>query len=260
MTEQEVNAVHTLTAPTRLRWSQTAITFDQEDHPDCVPHPGRYPLVVSPIVGTTRLTKVLMGRGSGLNILYATTLDKMGIPRSSLCPSKALFYGIVLGKEAAPLGRIRLNVTFGQPDNFRKEPLGFEVVNFSGVYHALLGQSCFAKFIAIPNYTYLKLKMTSPKGVITVEGSFEQAYYCEQDCIAQEAALIAPCAPNGPGCDTRRAPTKEAAKAVAVLGQPGIGEVAKVPGGSDGSAGPLHLGARPPEGVDLIEVSSDLSP
>jgi hypothetical protein len=67
-------------------------------------------------------------------------------------------------KEAVPLGRIRLNVTFDQPGNFRKEPLTFEVVNFPGVYHTLLGRPCFAKFMAIPSYTYLKLKMPGPKG------------------------------------------------------------------------------------------------
>jgi len=54
-----------------------------------------------------------------------------------------------------PLRRIRLNVTFGQPDNFRKEPITFKVVNFPGVYHALLDRPCFAKFMAVPNYTYL---------------------------------------------------------------------------------------------------------
>ena len=69
--------------------------------------------MVSLIVGIVCLTKVLMDRGIGLNILYASTLDKMGIPRSSLRPSKAPFYGIVLGKEAVPLERIRLNITFG---------------------------------------------------------------------------------------------------------------------------------------------------
>jgi hypothetical protein len=76
-----------------------------------------------------------MDRGSGLNILYTSTLDRMGIPWSNLRPSKVPFYGIVLGKEAVPLGHIRLNVTFGQLDNFRKEPLTFEVVDFPGVYH-----------------------------------------------------------------------------------------------------------------------------
>jgi hypothetical protein len=54
-----------------------------------------------------------MDGGSGLNILYASTLDKMGIPWSRLLPSKAPFYRIVPGKEAIPLGRIRLIVTFG---------------------------------------------------------------------------------------------------------------------------------------------------
>ena len=64
-----------------------------------------------------------------------------------------------------PLGCTWLNVTFGQLDNFHKEPLTFEVVDFPGVYHALLGRPCFAKFMAVPNYTYLKLKMPGLKGV-----------------------------------------------------------------------------------------------
>ncbi|XP_066392442.1 uncharacterized protein [Miscanthus floridulus] len=139
--------------------------------------------MVSLIVGPTCLTKVLMDEGSGLNILYTSTLDKTGIPRSSLCPSKALFYGIMPWKEAMPLGRIQLNITFDQPDNFRKELLTLEVVNFPSVYHALLDRPCFSKFMAIPNYTYLKLKMPGPKGVITIKGNFKQAYNYEQHCL-----------------------------------------------------------------------------
>jgi hypothetical protein len=90
-------------------------------------------------MGTTCLTKVLMDGGSGLNILYASTMDKIGILRSRLCPSKAASYGIILRKEAAPLRCIWLNVTFGEPDNFCKELLTVEVVDFLGVYHTLLG-------------------------------------------------------------------------------------------------------------------------
>jgi hypothetical protein len=148
------------------------------------------------------------------------------------------FYGIILGKEDVPLGRIRLNVTFGQLGNFRKEPLTFEVVDFLGVYHALQGQPCFTKFMVVPNYTYLKLKMLGPKGVITVKGSFEQAYYYEQDYVIQGVVLIAPCAPNGLGRDTRRVTAKEEAKVATVPDHPGPGEVAKTPSSSDGSASP----------------------
>ena len=47
-----------------------------------------------------------------------------------------------------------------------KEVLIFEVVDFLGSYHAILGWPCYTKFMAIPNYTYLKLKMPGPNGVI----------------------------------------------------------------------------------------------
>ena len=94
--------------------------------------------IATPDTVTANETKVLMDEGSSLNIPYASTHDKMGIPRSNLRPSKVPFYGIMLGKEAVPLGHIRLNVTFGQPDNFHKEPFTFKVVDFPSVYHALL--------------------------------------------------------------------------------------------------------------------------
>jgi len=58
-------------APTFLRWSESAITFARTDHPKSVQQPGRYLLVVDPIISTKWLTKVLIDGGSGLNIMYA---------------------------------------------------------------------------------------------------------------------------------------------------------------------------------------------
>jgi hypothetical protein len=46
--------------------------------------------------------------------------------------------------------------------NFHMEMLTFEIVDFLSAYHAILGRPCYAKFMAIPNYTYLKLKMLGP--------------------------------------------------------------------------------------------------
>lgn len=69
-----------LAIPTYLRWLESAITYDSTDHPDHVPHPGRNLLVVMPIVGRKRLSRVLMDGGSGLNILYTDTLDALSIP------------------------------------------------------------------------------------------------------------------------------------------------------------------------------------
>jgi hypothetical protein len=67
--------------------------------------------------------------------------------------------------------------------NFRKETLTFEVVGFHGTYHTIIGRPGYAKFMAIPNYTYVKLNMPEPKGVITVSSSHEHAYKCDIECI-----------------------------------------------------------------------------
>jgi hypothetical protein len=73
----------------------------------------------------------------------------------------------------------------------------FEVVGFRGTYHAVLGRPCYAKFMAIPNYTYLKLKMSGPNRIITVGSTYRHAYECDVECveyaeaIAESEALIA---------------------------------------------------------------------
>ena len=71
-----------------------------------------------------------MDGGSGLNIMYAETLDAMGIDRARIRPTRAPFHGIVLGKQAIPIGQIDLPITFGNPSNYRTETLTFEVVGF----------------------------------------------------------------------------------------------------------------------------------
>ena len=96
-----------------------------------------------------------------------------------------------LEKQAMPLGQIDLPITFGDPTNYRMETLTFEVVGFHGTYHAILGCPCYVKFMAIPNYTYLKLKMPGLCGVITIGTSFQRAYECEVECCEHVTAIIA---------------------------------------------------------------------
>jgi hypothetical protein len=85
-------------APVYLDWSDKPVTFDQADHPDHVPSPGKYPLVVDPVIGDVRLTKVLMDGGSSLNIIYAETLGLLRVDLSSVRAGAAPFHGITPGK------------------------------------------------------------------------------------------------------------------------------------------------------------------
>jgi hypothetical protein len=90
-----------------------------------------------------------------------------------------LFHSVASGKCVQPLGQIDLSVWFGTPNNFHKETLTFEVVGFRDAYHSILGRLCYAKFMAVPNYTYLKMKMPRPKGAITVGSSMEHTFNCD---------------------------------------------------------------------------------
>jgi hypothetical protein len=99
--------------PSFLNWSEDAITFSREDHPNRIPNSGQYPLVVDPVIGNARFSKVLMDGGSSLNILYAHTLRLLGIGLDQLRPSTTPFNGVAPGKRVQPLGQIDLPVWFG---------------------------------------------------------------------------------------------------------------------------------------------------
>jgi hypothetical protein len=74
-----------------------------------------------------------------------------------------------------------LDVIFGTPANFRKENIEFEVVDWPSQYHAILGRPGFARFIAVPHYAYLKLRMPANKGPLMISGNFARSENCDKD-------------------------------------------------------------------------------
>jgi hypothetical protein len=95
--EAKVNAVAPL-EPQYMHWSKASITWGREDHPPLIPRPRGYALVLNPIVfsdtHTCRFSHVLINRGSSSNLLYHTSMEKLGIPAAQLKPNKLTFHGI----------------------------------------------------------------------------------------------------------------------------------------------------------------------
>jgi hypothetical protein len=162
--------------PEYLRWSEVPITFNRGDHLDFNPKSGWYPLIVYPIIKDVKLNRVLVDGGSSLNLLFLKTFDQMGLSRSLLRRSRAPFHGIVPGTTTTPIGQISLPITFGTQENFQTKNIQFEMADFETVYNAFLGRSPVTKFMAIPHYAYLVLKMPGPRGVISIRGDIKQAY------------------------------------------------------------------------------------
>jgi hypothetical protein len=93
--------------------------------------------------------------------------------------------------QSVPPGGVTLSVTFGTASNYRTETLAFQVVDFFDPYHIILGRLCYVKFMAIPSYAYLKLKIPGPARVITVEAMTQRALDYEQSSIELPTAVVA---------------------------------------------------------------------
>jgi hypothetical protein len=50
-------------------------------------------------------------------------------------------------------------------------------------YHAILGRPAIAKFMAVPHYTYLVLKMPSPAGVLSLQGDLKISHDCDTEAV-----------------------------------------------------------------------------
>jgi hypothetical protein len=191
--EAKVNAVAS-SEPQYMHWSEESITWGREDHPSLIPRHGGYALVLNPIVffdtHTCRFSRVLIDRGSDINLLYRTSMEKLGIPATQLKPSKLTFHSIVPGFSCTPMGRVQLEVLFREKVKFHREHIWFEVVDLSSPYYALLGRLALAKFMAMPHYAYLKMKLPGPRGVITVTGCYKKPMECAKASSKLAEALV----------------------------------------------------------------------
>jgi hypothetical protein len=115
----------------------------------------------------------------------------MGLCRSLLRPSRAHLHGIVPGAAATPIGQIILPITYGTRENFRTESIQFEVTNFKTTYNAFLRRPALSKFMAIPHYAYLVMKMLRPHDVIYIRGDIKWAFDCDRESCETASRLLA---------------------------------------------------------------------
>jgi hypothetical protein len=180
--------VATTGPPVPYRWSKHPITFTRADQWLNFDHLGKYQLLVDPVIRESRVKKVLVDGGSSINVTFPRTLQGLGVPLKELHESDTPFFGIVPTEGEYPLGHIYMPVTFRTSENYRTEFLRFEVANLDCGYNAIIDKPRLAKFMAIPHYTYMILKMPGPQGIIIMRADFQGVAECFR--VAIQAALI----------------------------------------------------------------------
>jgi hypothetical protein len=179
--------VATTSAPAPFRWSEHPITLTRVNQWLNFDHSSKYLLLVDLVIRESRVKKVLVDEGSNINITFPRTLLGLGVTLKELHESDTPFFGIVPTEGEYPLGHIYMSVTFGTPENYKTEFLRFEVASFDCGYNTIIGRPGLAKFMVIPHYSYMILKMPGPQGIITVRADFQGATKCFQ--VAIQVAL-----------------------------------------------------------------------
>jgi hypothetical protein len=67
-----------------LRYSEVLISFSREDQWTSFTELEKFSLVLDPMLSGSQLTPVLIDGGSGLNLLFASTLKMMGLDISKM--------------------------------------------------------------------------------------------------------------------------------------------------------------------------------
>jgi hypothetical protein len=177
--QREINLAQRIEPGRRMRWSDVDISFGPEDHPNTELSERNLPSVVKIPIGRHGVAKTMIDSGTSLNLLMRRTFIEMGLSLADLTPVQDTFHGIIPGQSSTPIGRIDLEVSCGSGENKRRETLTFEVASFDIGYNCILGRPFLLKFMAVIHTAYATIKMSGPKGVITLTSDQWDAVACE---------------------------------------------------------------------------------
>jgi hypothetical protein len=143
------------------------------------------------VIRESRVKKVLVDGGSSINVTFPRTLQALRVTVDDLTELDTPFFDIVLTEGEYPLGHIYMSVTFGTLENCGTEFMRFEVARFDCGYNDIIGRPGLAKFMAIPHYWYMILKMPGPQVIITMCADFQGTAECFRGAI-QTALTVGP--------------------------------------------------------------------
>jgi hypothetical protein len=195
----------------RTPWSHVPITFSEADlrlqH-----YPHNDPLVIRANIGRNSVHfagndvgRILVDNGSSADVLTWQRFVKMGFTKKNLHKSQYPLIGFG-GKKIEALGKIELNLTFGEGNTQRTELITFGVVDIAYPYNAIFGCNSIIKFAVVINQAFLCMKIPTAGGVITILGNQEEARRCEDNAACAMKNVHAIEADNNDGEDEEATP------------------------------------------------------
>ena len=167
----------------KLPQLDTTITFSDFDMEGCQ-HPYDDPLVIKAIVANKMIHRVLADNGSSVDIIFASTFDKMGIGREKLEPVNACLRGFS-GERVPPLWSVQLVLTLGNPPCQATTTVRFLIVEAPSAYNMLLGRPFLHAVRAVPSAYHMVIKFPTANGVGMIRGNERISRECYSASMKQ---------------------------------------------------------------------------
>ena len=95
--------------------------------------------------------------------------------------------------------------------------MNFFVVDFDTAYRAILCQPALAKFMVVPHYVYMVLKIPTEQGVLTLCANVSTAYDCEREGLTITDVMDLSARMEACIVDSKKVPAEEQAIPTRIL-------------------------------------------
>jgi hypothetical protein len=149
-----------------MKWYETDISFEHEDHPETELSNGNLPFMVKLPIRCHKVAKTLVDNRASLNLIMRKTFIKMGHNLSDLTLVHDTFHIVIPGQSSTPIRLIDLEVSCRSGDNKHREMRTFKVTSVDIGYNCILGSPFLIKFMMVIHTTYATMKMPGSKGAL----------------------------------------------------------------------------------------------
>ena len=148
---------------TPLQQRLPPITFTDRDFKGINPMNQDDPMVISIIIASFMVFKVLINQGNSTNMLYWKTFHRFKVSRDTVHPHAGPLLGFIC-KRVETRGYIDLTTTFGQGQLSKSFTIWYLLVDAYTSYFSLIGRKTLNELGAIVSTVHPKMKFPTLRG------------------------------------------------------------------------------------------------
>ncbi|PWA59654.1 reverse transcriptase domain-containing protein [Artemisia annua] len=145
-------------------WMKAPITFPPITTEDL----SDEPLIVEGDIAGYLVRRIYVDEGSSVDVVYEQCFNNLSADiKERLRETSTSLVGFS-GETNKPLGKIELEVRFGDNGMYRRTMMTFCLVRSSSPYNVILGRTGLKEMRAIPSMIHSMIKFPTPKGIATL--------------------------------------------------------------------------------------------